>query len=80
MLRSTKVNILDAFDALTAVAQARRPAIIAPGQRERRCDVCDHSTLSRARHPLTCPIAAALEALDQIVPGPAARDAWLRMP
>ncbi|HYR45048.1 MAG TPA: hypothetical protein VER98_18600 [Terriglobia bacterium] len=80
MTRSTKVNLIDAYDALTAVATARRPPIIMPGQVVRSCDVCDHSTASRARHPVACPIGAALRALDTIVPAKADRKAWISTP
>lgn len=81
MTRTTKINILDAYDALTAVASARRPPVITPGGNPaRRCDVCDHSTLSRARHPGTCPIGAALAILRPIVPAAADRQAWLNAP
>jgi len=51
-----------------------------PGQVVRSCDVCDHSTASRARHPVACPIGAALRALDTIVPAKADRKAWISTP
>jgi len=71
--KNSKINILDAYDALKAVESAR----IGIGARGkgRRCDACNHQVTTQSRHPRTCPIGIALAALELLIPPE--RDAWL---
>lgn len=64
-------RILDAFDALSAVACGR--TTLGATRETAQCDHCGGSGV----HSPDCAVAAALRALAAIVPTYARRDAWL---